>query len=146
MVLAVVSGLVTAHGFALGGGEGEDGEHGSGGGVLLEGGFGLAALFVDDDGGFQGPEAAETPEGVDHSFDEGHFVGGFGEEFGDEGTEEFEKTLAGFAGEEDGGGEEAVVGGIAGVPGVQGGIVLAARGFWAGGFLCVGAVGGQLLF
>jgi hypothetical protein len=55
-----------------------------------------------------------APAAEGHGFDEGEFVGGGGVEFGGEVCEEPEETPAGFAGEQDGLGEDAVLDGVAG--------------------------------
>ena len=85
------------------------GQHGAGGKVFFGGGVGLEALFVGDGVGFEGPEAELTPAADGHGFDEVEFVGGFvaANSRGEVG-EELEEALAGFAGEQDGVGEETV--------------------------------------
>jgi hypothetical protein len=97
-------------------------------------------LLVDDAGGFEGPQAKLAPAGDVHGFAEVVLVAGGGLALIDEGSEEVEEALAGLAGEQDGFGQEAV-GGV-----VARGDVFAADGFWVGGFLGVGLLGGQLLF
>ena len=76
------------------------------GGVFAGGGVGLLALFVGEAGGFDGPVAEEAPAAGDHGFDEVELVLGDGEEVGDVGGEEGVEALFGFAGEDDGVGEE----------------------------------------
>src|SRR6202035_3322466 len=82
----------------------------------------------------------DAPAAEGHGFYEGEFVGGFGVEFGGEVGQEFQETLAGFAGEEDGLGEHTVFEGVAG------GIAAASGSDGASGFSGVGAVGCELLF
>ena len=139
VVLAVQTDLIAAHvrvALRVLLGKRTDGKHGLGGSVFFRGGFGLAILFVGDGGGFEGPETEQTPAGVGEGFDKVVFVGGGWFEFRDERGDEIEETLAGLAGEQDGGGEETVSYGVAG------GVILSARGFWPAGFLCVSPVGG----
>jgi len=81
-----------------------------------------------------------APAAEGHGFDEGEFVGGGGVEFGGEVCEEPEETPAGFAGEQDGLGEDAVLDGVAGA------IAASCRGDGATGFAGVGAVRGELFF
>jgi len=97
--------------------------------VLVGGGIGL-----------EGPVAEGAPAAEGHGFDEGEFVGGGGVEFGGEVCEEPEETPAGFAGEQDGLGEDAVLDGVAGA------IAASCRGDGATGFAGVGAVRGELFF
>ncbi len=70
--------------------------------------------FVADDGAFETPGAEATPAGDGHAVDDVFFdfVGGL--ELGAEGFEDAGEALGGFVGQDDGAGEEAVFGGIAG--------------------------------
>ena len=142
MVLAVEADFLTAEGFEEAGRlvEGIEGEEGAGGRVLVGGGIGLEGLFASELSGLEGPVAEGAPAAEGHGFNEGEFVGGGGVEFGGEVCEEPEETLAGFAGEQDGLGEDAVFDGVAG------GIAATSRGDGATGFAGVGAVRGELFF
>jgi hypothetical protein len=135
---AVEADFVAGEGF-LGAGrmvEGPGGEHDLGGWFFVGGGGGLLALFVGEGGGFKGPDAEEAPAADGHGFDEVVLVLGGGAEAAGVGGEEGVEAGRGFAGEEDGAGEEAVG------DGVLGGVAFALGGAWAGGFLGVGAVTG----
>lgn len=83
--------------------------------LLLHGGLG-AQHFGIDPGGFDVPEAAETPAGGGHFFDEEGFRRGGGLETVEEGLGEFAEVLFIFIGEEHGavGGEAVAEGVVAG--------------------------------
>jgi hypothetical protein len=85
-----------------------------------------------------GVEAADFPGGGDDLFGEEKLDGGLGMQVGEVGAAEFEEEGRVFAGQDVVGGVEAEGGGVAGGAG------FALGGLGAGGFLCVGAVGGQL--
>ncbi|HVV71866.1 MAG TPA: hypothetical protein VHI52_10265 [Verrucomicrobiae bacterium] len=114
------------------------GEHDPGGRFFVAGGGGLLTLLMGEGGGFKGPAAEKAPAADRHGFDEIVLVLGGRLESAGVGGEEGVKAVAGFTGEEDGTGEEAVG------DGVLGGVPLAFRGAGASGFLSVGAVGGEL--
>ncbi len=137
MVLAVVTDLVAAHAFAARScGKLVDGVGGTDGWVFAGIGAGLAALLLVDGGGFQGPDAEETPAGDGHGFDEHVLAWGRWFEFVDERGEEMEEARFGFAFDQDGVGEESVSHGVAG------GVATAAGGFGASGFGRVRAIRG----
>lgn len=145
MVLAVEAEFLAAEGVEKAGRlvEGVEGGDGLGWRVFVGDGIGLEpldALLIGDLGGLEGPAAEDAPAAEGHGFDEGEFVGGVGVEFGGEVGQEFEETLAGFAGEEDGLGEHAVF------EGVLGGVAAASGGDGASGFWAVEAVGCELFF
>ncbi|HXE65000.1 MAG TPA: hypothetical protein VN519_15760 [Bryobacteraceae bacterium] len=98
----------------------------------------MLALFVGEGGGFEGPATEEPPAADGHGFDEVVLVLGDGLEAAGVGGEEGVEAGGGFAGEEDGAGEEAVG------DGVLGGVAFALRGAGAGGFLGVRAIAGEL--
>jgi len=135
---AVEADFVAGEGFVGAGrmAQGAGGEHDLGGWFFVSGGGGLLALFVGEGGGFEGPAAEEAPAADGHGFDEVVLVLGGGLEAAGVGGEEGVEAGGGFAGEEDGAGEETVG------DGVLGGVAFAFRGAGAGGFLGVRAVGG----
>jgi hypothetical protein len=110
-----------------------------GGGEIFElfrDGVVTADAFVFEDGGFDGIEAAETPAGGGHGFDEFALnrVGGL--EAGEEGIEKNFEFVGGFGGEDDGVGGESVT------EAVGGGARAAGGGAGAMGFGSVDAGGG----
>ena len=102
--------------------------------------------MVETDG-FEGPIAEESPAIDGEVVDQVEFPLVLGQEFPDVGVFEGQKTVGGFAQEEDGSGEEAMFDSIAG------GDALAPRGVRAGGTLrplirlasCCFSVGGFVL-
>ena len=142
MVLAVETDFLAAEGFeeARRLVEGIEGDDGLGGRVFISGGIALEALFAGDLACLEGPVAEDAPAAEGHGFDEGEFVGGVGVEFGGEVGQEFEETLAGFAGKEDGLGEHAVFNGV------EGRVAATSEGDRASRHAGVGAVGSELLF
>jgi hypothetical protein len=111
-------------------------EFGEGGGhTITGGGVGAFADFVIEQGGFDGPEAAESPGGGDHFLDGGvlDVIGGV--EFLDVVLVDDLEGVAAFVVEEDAFRQEAVA------EGVLGRAALAFFGFGASGFGAVGAGG-----
>ncbi|HEY4365454.1 MAG TPA: hypothetical protein VGN17_31120 [Bryobacteraceae bacterium] len=89
--------------------EGDGGDDGSSGEGRV--GFGLAGHFELEAGGFDAPEAEESPAGGDHDLDQEGFGGVSGLELEEEGGGEVVEAVGGLAVEEDGGGEGGVGGG-----------------------------------
>jgi hypothetical protein len=111
-------------------------EFGEGGSHAIAGrGVSAFADFVIEQGGFDGPEAAETPGGGDHFLDGGvlDVIGGV--EFLDVVLVDDLKGFAAFVVEEDAFRQEAVA------EGILGRAALALFGFGASGFGAVGAGG-----
>ncbi len=91
------------------------------GGRCVRRGFSVAALdFVGEGDLFKAPEAHLTPAGYRHVFDEELFGETFGLVLFDEAFEEIVEATTVFAFEDDGGGEEAMTGGVAGGAGLTG--------------------------
>ena len=116
VVLDVEAMLVTAVEFGAPGtvAQRAHGEHGAGGGIGVGVGVGLTAYFMSDAGGFDSPRAPETPLRDGHLVDERALGDGGGPVFGVEGVNQFGEGFARFAIDEDGAGQDAVFGGVAG--------------------------------
>ena len=113
-----------------------DGERFEGGGETIEGiGGGTGRGGPVEHIGFDGPEAARTPEGGDHVFDESDLDIVLGEEAAEIGLEFLAETLLGFPGHDDALGEDAVA------DGVLGGAEFTLGGFGPAGEAAVGAAG-----
>ncbi|HOG48047.1 MAG TPA: hypothetical protein PLJ35_17825 [Anaerolineae bacterium] len=144
--------------FALGAGDDEDGAQGGqvdgagqGGGELGDAGMGAghaegvvavdSVLAAGDEAGLDAEETAEAPMAGGDGLDEHILHGGGGAQLGAEGGEEGVVLLAGLVGREgvgdDVGGEQAVA------DGVPADLRFALGRAGAGGFLGVGAVGGE---
>lgn len=123
---------------------GRVGEGTEGLGLDFAGGEAAGGQVAGDEGldevGFDAAEAAEAELGVGHLHDEVGFGGALWGVFGEVGVAEGDKFLGVFVEQEGGLGEEAVF------EGVLRGAAFAFRGFGAGGFLRVGAAGGELFF
>ena len=91
-------------GGSAGGGD-VPGAFGGGDGVGVGGGGGL----MEEGGLLQRPDAAEAPLGGDHALDEREFDFGLGLELGGDGEAEGGEIVGIFAGEQEGGGECAVL-------------------------------------
>ena len=92
-------------------------EEGADGGFFVEDFwilFGMAVDLIGEAGGLETPDAELTPASDGHLFDEGGFSLGLGVVFVDQGGELLVKALVGFAGDDDGLGEEAMTDCVAG--------------------------------
>jgi hypothetical protein len=119
------------------------GQGGEGGGKafgLRGGGIQLVFEFLIEGSSFDGPEAAQAPDGGDHFLDEG--LGGKvgGGETAEEILVEFAEGVGGLVGEEDAVGQDAVA------EGIEGRAALALGGFGAAGECSVGAGGADATF
>jgi hypothetical protein len=112
-VLALIADFVAAQGIEDAGVVGQlfDGE-GGGGGVVV--GRVLAIELVVEGGGFNGPDAEETPAGGGHGFDQRFFEGGLRLEFSGEVSDELEEAGLVLDLESQGVAEDAVTGGVVG--------------------------------
>jgi hypothetical protein len=119
------------------------GQGGEGGGEafgLRGGGMEVVFEFLIEGGGFDGPEAAQAPDGGDHFLDQslsGEIGGG---EAAEEILVEFAESVGGLVGEEDAVGQNAVA------EGIEAGAALALGGFGAAGAGAVSAGGADAAF
>jgi len=119
------------------------GQGGEGGGEtfgIRGGGMEVVFEFLIEGGGFDGPEAAQAPDGGDHFLDQrlsGEVGGG---EAAEEILVEFAEGVGGLVGEEDAVGQDAVA------EGIEAGAALALGGFGAAGAGAVGAGGADAEF